>query len=113
MTTTCQIPETVRELFESAPSIDEHPEFFSEPTKYMLSVDHRERLAAVRQIGSSASIAISLDPAFRFTLEAQLEGLAEILDVVAEKRPEMFRQTERGRDLLDNLHILMNGGALV
>ncbi len=108
MTTKRHIPNNVRNLFEGLSSVTEHPERFSDPTRYLVFAARQDRLAAAGQ-GQAFAATTRLDPAVRFTLEAQLEALNAVLDVIDERRPELFRQTERGRDLLDNLQILLNG----
>ena len=69
----------------------------------------KHRLWAAVRPDQDQSLATNLNPAVRFNLEAYLESLSDVLDTIDEKRPELFRQTERGRDLLDNLQILLNG----
>lgn len=47
---------------------------------------------------------------FRFALEAELDGLLDTVERIEHRRPELFRETERCRDLLDRLHALLDAG---
>ena len=76
MTTLCQIPATVREIFDPIATA-------------------------------------TTNDAFRFALEAELDGLLDTIERIEERRPELFRETERCRDLLDNLHNLLDAGPAV
>ena len=73
MTTLCQIPENVLDIFD--------------PT---CAAGPRE--------------------AFRFALEAELDGLLDVVERIEARRPELFRDTEQARDLLDRLHGLLDAG---
>ena len=73
MTTLCNIPDSVREIFDP--------------------------------IATSNS-----NETFRFSIETELDGLLAAVEQIEERRPELFRETERCRDLLDNLHYLIDSG---
>ena len=66
----------------------------------------------VRQIFDPIATAGSHD-AFRFAIESELDGLLDAVERIEERRPELFRETERCRDLLDNLHHLIDSGLAV
>lgn len=104
MTTTCQIPESVRSIFQPDASIDAHTTFFSSPTQYLLGGDAPERIEAVQMLATTANTS------YRFVLEAQLDAIGEVVEGLEQRHPERFRDTERLRDLLENLDILLNGG---
>ena len=48
---------------------------------------------------------------FRFAIEAELDTLLDVIERVEEWRPELFRETECCRDVLDNLHGMIEAGA--
>lgn len=54
------------------------------------------------------SSAVPLEPAVRFAIEAQMEGLGDILEVIDKSHPELWRQTDQSRRLLDRMQILLN-----
>ncbi len=109
MTTTSQIPITIRNTFKRIPVVDEHRQLFSEPTSPLLGFDGEERVESLRRFGTKTTSTVNLHPAFRFMVEAQLEALEDLFIYLGEKNPERFRETERGFDLIKNLEILLNG----
>ena len=110
MTTTCQIPESVRSIFQHDASIDAHAGFFSSPTQHLLGPDAPERIEAVQTLVATQTVSSSPNPAYRFVLEAQLDAIGDVVEGLEQRHPERFRDTERLRDLLENLDILLNGG---
>ena len=104
------IPETIRADLEPMSVIDEHPEFFARPTRPVLGSDYEIRIDAVQRIGREPADVISRNPAFGFALEAQLDDLEEVLDRLQQAHPASFREIERGRDLVENLQIMIAGG---
>ncbi len=109
MTTTDQIPAAVREAFQRIPVVDEHPLLFIRPTNHLLGLDGGVRAEAVRNAGDATTSAVDLHPAYRFMMEAQLEALEDVFNQISERHPERFREVERGRVLIENLEILLNG----
>lgn len=103
----CAVSDLVRACLEPMVTVAEHKQFFSNPTERFL-YSGRERCAAVRQINAAAARCDDADQAVRFTAEAQLEALTEVIETIQSKRPELFRETERARDLIENLHLLVN-----
>ena len=110
MTTTCQIPESVRNIFRPDSNIDLHSSFFSSPTEHLLGEDAPTRMEAIQSLLQADNHAIDPNSAYRFLFEAQLEAIGDVVVRFEERHPERFRDTERLRDLLENLHILLNGG---
>ena len=73
------------------------------------SSDGGVRAEAVRNVGDATTSAVDLHPAYRFMMEAQLEALEDVFNQISERHPERFREVERGRVLIENLEILLNG----
>lgn len=103
----CELSGLVRACFEPMVTVAEHREFFSSPTD-RFRYSGKERCESFRQIGAAAVLCDDADQAVRFTAEAQLEALTEVIETIQCKRPELFRETERARDLIENLYLLVN-----
>ena len=100
-----ELSDEVRGLFRVMPIVAENSKFFNVPTMHFHD-SKGERLEAVRRFTATAALDGDADTAMRFTVEAQLEALIEVIETVEARRPEMFRETERARDLIDNLYLL-------
>jgi hypothetical protein len=93
------LPETIRALFQR-PTPPQTPAeaLFTEPRLQTMEAGRAESQPRMS----------TLEPVVRFTIEQQLEALHAILDEIDSVRPELFRHTEQGRDLLDLTQILLN-----
>jgi hypothetical protein len=48
----------------------------------------------------------------QFTIEAQMENLNRILDFIDAKAPDLWRQTDKSRQLLDTMQVLLNSDSI-
>ena len=109
MTTTGQIPESVRTIFRPDSGTDKYASLFSSPTRHLLAVDCQKSMQAVQSLVTTATASMHVNLPYRFVLEAQLDAIGDVVESLEERHPERFRDTERVRDLLENLDILLNG----
>jgi len=107
MNATHQIPQSIRNIFDGM-SISDLQQVLRDDAdtgdfrrSQVLVVDGP---CEMREAASARTIT----PAFCFTVEAQLDGIMQVVEQLETARPELFAATEKLRDLVENVQCLLN-----
>ena len=96
MSTHHRIPQNVRALFDGMPQAESQ-------TSQEITGPELQLVPAVTEAATAP-----LEPVIRFTIEAQIEMLDQILDEIDARQPDLWRQTDESRVLLDTMQVLLN-----
>lgn len=107
MNTSNQIPQSVRDIFDEMPISTLQNALRDDAGTGDFRRSSAIVAAETRALREAASERM-ITPAFCFTVEAQLDGIMQVVSELETRRPELFRETEKLRDLIENVHCLLN-----